>query len=157
MDGEFRPHFFGGVATVVARLFRLVNPDVALFGEKDFQQLQVIKKMVKEKSIPIKIIGVPIERDEYGLALSSRNVYLNDEEYKIAIQLNKVLKNMAGGHLNETAAIDKLLEIGFDKIDYCTARNSKTLGTENPDRVFAAVWLNKGLGKTRLIDNIKMK
>lgn len=152
LEGEFRPHFFDGVATVVARLLRGVNPDIALFGEKDFQQLQVIKKMVSEQKIPTKIIGVPTMRDENGLALSSRNIYLNSDEYKIAIQLNKILMGMANGALNAIESHKKLLTVGFDKIDYCTACNAETFMPDNPTRVFAAVWL----GQTRLIDNMAL-
>lgn len=152
LEGKFRPHFFDGVASVVARLLRAVNPDIALFGEKDFQQLQVIKKMVREENILTEIIGVPIVRDENGLALSSRNIYLSDDEYKIAVQLNVVLKELANGLIDEQTAYQKLLKSRFDKIDYCTCRNSETFTEENPNRVLAAAWI----GKTRLIDNMAM-
>ena len=153
LEGEFRPHFFDGVATVVARLLRAVKPDIAIFGEKDFQQLQVVMKMVQQENIYVEIIGAPIVRDENGLALSSRNLYLSDDEYKIAIQLNKILQEFADGKINETQANQKILAAGFDKIDYCTARNAETLESNNPNRVLVAVWL----GKTRLIDNMAMK
>ncbi len=149
LEGEHRPHFFDGVATVVARLFDKVKPDVALFGEKDFQQLQVIRQMTKNLNLPIEIIGVETVRDKNGLALSSRNIYLNEEEYKIATHLNKILKEMAQGNLDEAQAYKKLLDVGFDKIDYCTARDSETFETENPNRILVSVWL----GQTRLIDN----
>ena len=152
LEGEFRPHFFDGVVTVLHRMFILSKPDMAIFGEKDFQQLQVIKQMVQEQNIPVDIIGVPTMRDENGLALSSRNVYLNDDEYKIAIQLNKILTEMAEGKINESQAHKKLQGAGFNKIDYCTLRNSKNFLPENPTRVLAAVWI----GKTRLIDNIPL-
>lgn len=150
LEGEHRPHFFDGVATVVKRLFDLVKPDIALFGEKDFQQLQVIKQLVFKFNLPINIIGSHIVRDENGLALSSRNAYLSKEEYKIAIQLNKILKEIISSSLTEDQAKEKLLTVGFDKIDYCTARNAETFLPENPNRILAAVWL----GKTRLIDNM---
>ncbi len=153
LEGEFRPHFFDGVATVVARLLRLVNPTVALFGEKDFQQLQVIKKMVHQENIDVEIIGAPIMRDENGLALSSRNIYLSAEEYKTAIQLNKILGEVANDQLDESSATQKLLNVGFDKVDYCTVRNSETFELEPPNRVLAAVWL----GETRLIDNMAIR
>lgn len=152
LEGEFRPHFFDGVATVVARLLRAVNPDIALFGEKDFQQLQVVKKMIAQENIPVEIIGVPIVRDKNGLALSSRNAYLSADEYKIAIQLNVVLKELANGLIDEQAAQKKLLDSGFDKVDYCTDRNAETFKEENPNRVLAAAWI----GKTRLIDNMAL-
>ncbi len=152
LEGEFRPHFFDGVATVVARLLRKVKPDIAMFGEKDFQQLQVVKKMVIQENIEIEIIGVPIVRDENGLALSSRNAYLNEAEFKTAIQLNIILKEMADGSIDEKGAHEKILEAGFDKIDYCTVRNAKNFKQENPDRVLVAAWI----GKTRLIDNMPL-
>lgn len=150
LEGEFRPHFFDGVATVVKRLFDLVKPDIAMFGEKDFQQLQVIKAMVKQYNLPIEIIGAPIVRDENGLALSSRNAYLSSDEYKIAIQLNKIIKEMADNKIDENEAHQKLLNVGFDKVDYITARNGETFEPDTPTRILAAAWL----GKTRLIDNM---
>lgn len=150
LEGEHRPHFFDGVATVVARMLHLSKPDIAIFGEKDFQQLQVIRKMAQEQNIPTEIIGVPTMRDKNGLALSSRNSYLTEEEYQIAIELNGVLIKLAQHMITEQEAHNLLLDIGFDKVDYCTARNSQDFSPENPDRVLAAVWL----GKTRLIDNM---
>jgi pantoate--beta-alanine ligase len=150
LEGECRPHFFDGVATVVRRLFLAVEPDKAFFGEKDFQQLQVIKKLVRDYDFNIDIIGVPTVRDENGLALSSRNAYLNKEQYDVAVQLNKILKQLAAGDINEIQAREKLLRAGFDRVDYCTARNAETFLPDNPDRVLAAAWI----GGTRLIDNM---
>jgi len=150
LEGEFRPHFFDGVATVLHRMFTLSTPDFVMMGEKDFQQLQVTRAMTQQYFPNIKIISVPTMRDENGLALSSRNAYLNDKEYKIAIQLNIIMQQMAYGDINGEQAHQKLLNVGFDKIDYCTARNSETFGLENPDRVLIAAYL----GKTRLIDNM---
>ncbi|NQZ13785.1 MAG: pantoate--beta-alanine ligase [Alphaproteobacteria bacterium] len=151
LEGEFRPHFFDGVATVVSRLFKAVKPDMALFGEKDFQQLQVIRKMVKEHNVPVQIIGVETARDEDGLALSSRNAYLSKEEHQAAIKLNKILKDLAHGNIGEAIAHEMLLTAGFDKVDYCTLRNSATLQAEGLiDRALVAAWI----GKTRLIDNM---
>ncbi|HPF78801.1 MAG TPA: pantoate--beta-alanine ligase [Alphaproteobacteria bacterium] len=152
LEGEFRPHFFDGVATVVARLLRAVKPDVAMFGEKDFQQLQVVKKMVVQEGIPVDIIGVQIVRDHNGLALSSRNAYLSESDYESAIQLNQILVQLAQNMITEKEAVHLLLDSGFDKVDYCVQRNSETFGTENPNRVLAAAWI----GKTRLIDNMPM-
>ena len=153
LEGEFRPHFFDGVVSVVSRLFDAVQPDMAIFGEKDFQQLQVIRHMVKTQRRQIDIIGAPTVRDENGLALSSRNAYLSSEEYGIAIQLNKILQQISCGDVIEDQAREKLLNAGFDKVDYCTVRNAETFLPENPNRVLAATWL----GKTRLIDNMAMK
>ena len=140
LETDFRPHFFDGVVNVVSRLFDAAKPDTAVFGEKDFQQLQVIKEMVATHGFPIEIIGAPIARDDYGLALSSRNAYLSTEELKIARQLNVILREIAdNGEIEAGKA--KLLGLGFEKIDYIEKRW---------DRVLGAVWL----GKTRLIDNI---
>jgi len=137
LETEFRPHFFDGVCSVVHRLFELVKPDAAVFGEKDYQQLMVIREMVDAHAMGVEIIGAPIIRDEYGLALSSRNVYLSDEELDIARQLNFVLNSK-----NPTP--QALLEEGFDKVDYIEQRWG---------RVLAAAWL----GTTRLIDTIDLK
>lgn len=153
LEGEFRPHFFDGVATVVKRLFMAVQPDIALFGEKDFQQLQVIRKMVVQENLNIEIIGVAIARDDNGLALSSRNAYLSKDEYKVAIQLNKILIELSKGDITEDQAREKLIQVGFDKVDYCTKRNAKTFDVVDPERVLAAAWI----GKTRLIDNMAMR
>lgn len=140
LETQFRPHFFDGVVNVVHRLFNAVNPDIAVFGEKDFQQLQVIRDMVQTHGMGIGIIGAPIARDEHGLALSSRNAYLSDDELQIARQLNKTLHTAAQDKDLE-AARSTLLNAGFDKIDYIE---------ERWDRILAAAWL----GKTRLIDNV---
>lgn len=161
LEGEFRPTHFAGVSTVVARLLLLVGADKAYFGEKDYQQLQLIKQMAKDLAMPIEIIGVGIVREASGLALSSRNAYLSAEERPIADQLNVILKNMAtefkSGHpistIEKTAA-QKLIDIGFGKIDYITIRDAETLlpptAQTKSHRILAAAFL----GKTRLIDNI---
>lgn len=140
LEADFRPTHFEGVVNVVSRLFQAVQPDVAVFGEKDFQQLQVIREMVKTLGSDIEIIGAPIARDEYGLALSSRNMYLSDEERDIARQLNKIVYQATQDH--DTDKAEKALkEAGFDRVDYVAARWG---------RILAAAWL----GKTRLIDNM---
>ncbi|MCD8497965.1 MAG: pantoate--beta-alanine ligase [Alphaproteobacteria bacterium] len=141
LESDFRPHFFGGVVNVVERLFSQVTPDIAMFGEKDFQQLQVIAEMVQAYDMPIEIIGGPIARDSEGLALSSRNAYLSAEELQIARQMNKILRDAARGEITPPQAASKLLAAGFDKIDYVEKRWN---------RILAAAWL----GKTRLIDNM---
>ena len=163
LEGQFRPQFFDGVATVVAKLFLQVMPDKAFFGEKDYQQLQVIKRMVTDLNLPIDIIGVPTVRDkDSGLALSSRNAYLNPEELKIAQQLNIILLTMAekidaGFEMRdiESWAVAELKIRGFTKIDYCDIRDAATLqpsstGDKQEKRILAAAWI----GTTRLIDNI---
>ncbi|PCJ95862.1 MAG: pantoate--beta-alanine ligase [Zetaproteobacteria bacterium] len=142
LETVFRPHFFDGVVNVVSRLFTAVKPDIAVFGEKDFQQLQVIKEMVTKENLPIEIIGAPIIRDKDGLALSSRNTYLSESELLVARQLNKILTIASQSQDIETAKAS-LLSAGFDKIDYVEMRWN---------RVLAAAWI----GKTRLIDNISL-
>ncbi len=139
LEATFRPTHFDGVVNIVSRLFDAVKPDIAVFGEKDYQQLQVIKEMVETYNIPIEIIGAPIVRTDQGLALSSRNAYLSEDEIKIASTFNKILRN-ATQTKNLDKAKDELLSSGFDKIDYIEIRWNRVLG---------AAWL----GKTRLIDN----
>lgn len=140
LESIFRPTHFTGVLNVVYRLFNAVKPDVAIFGEKDYQQLQVIREMVKAYTMPIEIIGADIARDEHGLALSSRNAYLSDKQRNIARQLNVIIKEAIESN-DLHAAQDKILNAGFDKIDYIEKRWG---------RILVAVWL----GKTRLIDNM---
>ncbi len=159
LEGAQRPSHFDGVATVVSKLLLQSLPDIALFGEKDWQQLQVIKRMTADLNIPVKITGVPIVRDKNGLALSSRNAYLNEEQYKIACHLNKTLLAMAE-KLKEKETIDgvqqwgvaQLKQAGFDAIDYLEICDAATLGKPGigPLRILAAV----KCGKARLIDNI---
>ena len=143
LETDFRPHFFDGVVNVVHRLFKQVTPDVAIFGEKDYQQLQVIRESVDTVGIPVEIIGGPIIRDKHGLALSSRNAYLSDSELDTARMLNKTLKEVAHNKDFE-AAKDILITIGFDKVDYIEERWGRILG---------AAWIDK----TRLIDNVPVK
>jgi pantoate--beta-alanine ligase len=164
LEGERRPQFFGGVATVVAKLLIQVSPDVAVFGEKDYQQLQVIKRMARDLDLPARIIGAPTRRAEDGLALSSRNAYLSEDERAVAGRLNGILARMAlavgaGSAVNtaEAIAADALMAAGFSSIDYIEVRHAETLASlgpgpigDAPARVLAAVWL----GKTRLIDNM---
>lgn len=142
LESISRPHFFDGVCSVVSTLFDHVQPDTAVFGEKDFQQLQVLREMVEMQNRKIEIIGAPTIRDEHGLALSSRNAYLSNEETDIARQFNVVLRNARIGIVSHETIGQELLNIGFTKIDYIEKRW---------DRILAAAWL----GKTRLIDNIE--
>ncbi|MEA3044822.1 MAG: pantoate--beta-alanine ligase [Sphingomonadales bacterium] len=161
LDGAARPGHFDGVATVVARLFEQVKPDVALFGEKDYQQLLVIRQMVRDLALPVEIVGVPTQRDADGLALSSRNAYLSDEERLAARTLPRALGEAAqaiadGGNVAE--AIDKvrarLEAAGFESIDYVELRDAETLlpmtMLDRPARLLAAA----RIGRTRLIDNL---
>jgi pantoate--beta-alanine ligase len=161
LEGEFRPGFFTGVATVVSKLLLQVLPDVAIFGEKDYQQLQVIRRMVADLFLPVRIEGAPTVREPDGLALSSRNAYLSAEERRVAPALNAVLRRVAERATSPEAAasavesaVADLLAAGFSKVNYLTVRDAATLaawaGPPRPARVLAAVWL----GRTRLIDNV---
>jgi pantoate--beta-alanine ligase len=161
LEGIFRPHFFAGVTTVVAKLFHQVQPDIALFGEKDWQQLQVVTKMVADLNLAVTIIGIPTRRESDGLAMSSRNAYLGAAERVIAPALKSALNKVAVQAVQDPSnlgqAIDTakngLLAAGFTSIDYLEACHSGTLAPwqcGDPLRILAAVWL----GKTRLIDNV---
>jgi pantoate--beta-alanine ligase len=162
-DGRFRPGHFQGVATVVAKLLLQASPDVACFGEKDYQQLHVVKRVVRDLDIPVRIEGVPTVREADGLALSSRNLYLSPEERRLAPTLYRVLRETAarleGGEEAPAAlavAVAMLERTGFAKIDYVEACDAETLApldrADRPGRLLAAVWL----GKTRLIDNVPL-
>lgn len=159
--GASRPIHFGGVATVVAKLFNLAQPDVAVFGEKDWQQLVIIRRMTADLDLPVEIIGVPTVREADGLAMSSRNGYLSAEERAIAPTLHAVLQAMAEqwrtgerdyGALENTAKA-RLAAAGF-RPDYVEIRRADDLQRPESDdaalRIFAAAWL----GRARLIDNL---
>ena len=159
-----RPGFFDGVGTVVTKLLIQTLPDIAIFGEKDYQQLLIIKRLARDLDIPTKIIGAPTIREIDGLAVSSRNVYLSPTHRETAPSIFKVLKTTAtaialgdDASLAAKKAHDDLVLAGFSKIEYFEARHSETLepikDTRNPGRLFAAVWL----GSTRLIDNLEIK
>jgi pantoate--beta-alanine ligase len=148
----------------VSRLFDQVRPDIALFGEKDYQQLAVIRQMVRDLELAIEIIGVPTQRDADGLALSSRNAYLTDEERQTARALPRALGEAAaaiqrGGDVGEAlaAAKERLAKAGFDPIDYVELRDAETLAPvtalERPARLLAAA----RIGRTRLIDNLAVE
>lgn len=160
LETDFRPHFFGGVTTVVTKLFNQVAPDLALFGEKDFQQLAVIRQMVRDLDMDLEIAGVPTVREPDGLALSSRNAYLTTVERSIAPALHAAIRRLAAEApttpdlaASERSTRDTILGAGFAKVDYVAVRDAATLGPYAPDRpgrVLAAAWL----GRTRLIDNV---
>lgn len=163
LEGEFRPHFFGGVATVVSKLLLQALPDAAFFGEKDYQQLQVIKRMTRDLDIPVEIVGCATVRESDGLAMSSRNAYLSADERRIAARLNLVLHDAikaarAGEPIAaaEAEASRHLLAAGFTSVDYIAIRDAETLAPitdlTRPARILAAAWL----GKTRLIDNMSV-
>ncbi len=162
--GKYRPGHFEGVATIVAKLFNLVQPDIAVFGQKDYQQLKVIEQMVQHLQFPIEIIGASTVREEDGLAMSSRNQYLNEAERIVAPELYRELLHIKAAIESgatdfselEIKATTQLTETGF-KPDYISVRNARTL--ENPKSprdslvILGAAWL----GDTRLIDNIVIK
>jgi pantoate--beta-alanine ligase len=160
-EGEARPGHFDGVATVVAKLLCAVRPDIALFGEKDFQQLAVIRRMALDLQLGIEVLGVPTVRDEDGLALSSRNAYLSPEERSNAVELPRALNEAAeaisSGLLVSdalAAAKARLTRAGFSRIDYVALVNALTIEpleqAGGPMRLIAAALI----GRTRLIDNI---
>ena len=153
--GDTRPVHFAGVATVVTKLLLQVSPDAALFGEKDYQQLQVIKRLVRDLDIPVRVIGVPTVREADGLALSSRNAYLSPEERRRAATLYRVLCAVAAGRATTDAARADLLQAGFTSVDYLEIRDAETLepAALSPSaRVIGAAWM----GATRLIDNVSV-
>lgn len=161
LETDFRPHFFQGVATVVLKLLNQAAPDFALFGEKDYQQLCVVRQFVRDLDVPTQILGMPTTREADGLALSSRNAYLSPAERGIAPELYRTICDVAAAAPAENvealsaAAISRLTEKGFTKVDYVEVRDAGTLGPFVPDsgrpgRVLAAAWL----GRTRLIDNV---
>ena len=163
LEGQFRPAMFGGVALVVTKLFNQVQPDVAVFGEKDYQQLMVVRRFTRDLDLPIEIVGVATTRDASGLALSSRNAYLSDAELATARRLNVVLAEAGARAASgaaiaqvETQAADALVQAGFERVDYVAIRRAEDLGVfdrgavDAPARILAAAWL----GKTRLIDNL---
>jgi pantoate--beta-alanine ligase len=173
LEDKFRPHFFGGVTTVVGKLLMQCAPDFAMFGEKDYQQLKVVTRLVRDLDLPSKIIGVPTVREKDGLALSSRNAYLSADERAAAPTLNRVLKDCAT-RIESVAREDgrerrfagELLAQVLDEggaaieragfaLDYLEARNAETLrpvtsAKDGPIRLLVAA----RIGKTRLIDNI---
>ncbi len=164
--GRSRPGHFTGVATVVAKLFNIVQPDVAVFGEKDFQQLQIIRQMVKDLDFPIEIVGAPIYREPDGLAMSSRNTYLSVEERKIATCLFKalqkarelVISGKAKGPKELESVIEEyILNHPFTKIDYVFIGDPDTLVPKDELKGPLLIALAVFVGKTRLIDNMVIR
>ena len=161
LDGPFRPGHFAGVATIVTKLLLQALPDAAFFGEKDYQQLQVVKRLARDLNVPVRIEPVPTFREADGLAMSSRNVYLSPVERAIAPTLNRVLREAAAALGRGEAAAPavararaELAQAGFTKVDYVEAVDADTLKpvdhASGPVRVAGAAWL----GTTRLIDNV---
>lgn len=161
LESDFRPHFFAGVAIVVAKLLNQAGADFAVFGEKDYQQLQVVTRMAADLNIPTRIVGAPIVREPDGLAMSSRNAYLSPVQRAIAGKLNLVMKDVIervrrGDTPDHATAFGfgELLAAGFDKVDYIELRDAASLepvhDLTRPARLLAAVHV----GATRLIDNM---
>jgi pantoate--beta-alanine ligase len=161
LETDFRPHFFGGVATVLTKLFLQCAPDLVTFGEKDYQQLLVVKRLVQDLDLGITVRGVPTVREGDGLALSSRNAYLSSEQRTVAASLNRILHETGNRAKSgifipqaEAEGAAQLLNAGFERIDYVAIRDAETLQPlreiTRPARVLAAA----RIGSVRLIDNM---
>ena len=164
LESEARPHFFHGVATVVAKLLLQALPDVAVFGEKDYQQLLVIRRLVADLDLQVEILGAPIVRETDGLALSSRNAYLSDADRARAPALARTIAEVArraeGGEAVAEATAwggAALREAGFDPVDYLAVRDAGDLGPADLSKGPARVLVAAKLGQTRLIDNWPVK
>ena len=161
LEGEFRPTHFAGVATIVLKLFNIVGPDIAFFGQKDFQQVAVIRQMVKDLNVPVHIAVCPIVRDPDGLALSSRNVYLSAEERETALTINRTLSyvecQIKDGQNDAFEVVTEmrqmLIDGGVSSIDYAAVVNPETLESSDPIELPVALLIAVYVGKTRLIDN----
>lgn len=163
LEDTYRPHFFGGVATVVGKLFNQCRPDFALFGEKDYQQLKVITRMAKDLDMRVKVVGVPTVREADGLAMSSRNAYLSADERHTATALIRAMKT-AAAQIRQNGRIEAALKAGREAItqagfvlDYLDVRHAESLAPvksvkDGPLRMLVAA----KIGRTRLIDNIKV-
>src|SRR5688572_6085915 len=160
--GEFRPGHFEGVATVVAKLFHIVDPDVAIFGEKDFQQLTVIRRMVADLCLRVEVVGAPTVRESDGLAMSSRNQYLDEQQRRLAPsiyrQLQQAVEALKSG-AREFARIEGTGRAALDgagfRTDYFSIRDAGTLAPASPDTRHFVVLAAARLGKARLIDNLQ--
>jgi pantoate--beta-alanine ligase len=164
LDGEFRPGHFEGVSTIVATLFHIVEPDVAIFGEKDFQQLTIIRRMVADLCMAVEIVGAPTVRDSDGLAMSSRNQYLTSAERQVAPRIYQTLRaaaNRLQAGDTEFSSIERTgveaLAKGGMKPDYFSVRRAQDLGAPAPDTKHLVVLTAARLGKARLIDNIQVR
>jgi pantoate--beta-alanine ligase len=159
--GKSRPGHFDGVATVVCKLFNIVEPDIAIFGEKDFQQLAIIRQMVKDLNFPVQIYSVPIVREQDGLAMSSRNSYLSSEQralapklYKVLCEIREAIQVGETGYVNLiTSYLARLTEMGFEP-DYLSVVRAKDLCPAKSGDHELVIMLAARLGKTRLIDNV---
>ena len=165
IEGEFRPEFFRGVATVVLKLFNLVQPDIAVFGEKDFQQLLIIRRLVEDMCLPIEIIGGPTGREGNGLAMSSRNAYLNEQErdksrlFSASLAEFRYQIEAGNGFAEAQADCVKTLQDSNFAVDYVTLRETSCLDVVSESDIIKGkeliILAAVKLGKTRLIDNLK--
>ena len=165
LDADFRPGHFDGVATVVTKLLNQVAPDVALFGQKDYQQLCVIRRVVADLDMNTRIVGVPTVREADGLAMSSRNAYLSETERKAAVQINRILRHSASVLKHESRPLDEtlekaqqlLLDAGFRSVDYVKLCDSKTLAILDAYKPGSRLLMAGTLGTTRLIDTLAVE
>lgn len=161
LESDMRPHFFAGVGLVVTKLLLQTLPDVAIFGEKDYQQLLVIRRLVRDLDIPVEIIGGQIIREADGLAMSSRNSYLSPDQRAIAGRLNHVLRELAEASdppdIAEAAARQALLEAGFSEVDYACIRDAETLAAPDKQTTRRRALIAARLGDIRLIDNMQAR
>ncbi len=161
--GEFRPGHFEGVATIVAKLFHIVDPDVAIFGEKDFQQLTIIRRMVADLCLRVEIVGAPTVREADGLAMSSRNQYLTPEDRRAAPTIYRQLQQAVGGARGPACATSRAsrapgaprCEAAGFRTDYFSVRDARTLAPAQPDTRHFVVLTAARIGKARLIDNLQ--
>ncbi len=164
LEGEARPTHFDGVATIVAKLLIAAQPDCAVFGEKDYQQLLTIRRMTRDLALPVEILGGPILREHDGLAMSSRNIYLTPDECVSAGQLNVILRETAtavasGANILSATkeATVHLLDLGFSQVDYLTVRDTETLAPIDTIAKPARILVAAKIGKPRLLDNMAVE
>ena len=161
LESDERPHFFGGVALIVCKLLTQSQTDMAIFGEKDYQQLMVIRRMAADLDLPVEIVSGPIIREPDGLAMSSRNVYLSAAQRPIAGELNLILKKLADSTLPpseaEAEAHEALLAAGFSSVDYAVLRDAANLGAIDETTTQRRALITARLGDVRLLDNMKAR
>jgi pantothenate synthetase (EC 6.3.2.1) len=161
LEGTFRPGHFDGVCTVVTKLFNIVKPDKAFFGEKDYQQLKIIQKLVKDLNLDIEIVPIPTKREEDGLAMSSRNAYLNQEERRRASSIYRFLLKAKEAFEKGIKDTDKIIEyakavLDVDAIDYIKIVDKETLEEKTTPSKYDRILIAVRIGSTRLIDNVEI-
>jgi len=161
LEGAFRPGHFDGVCTVVTKLFNIVKPDKAFFGEKDYQQLKIIQKLVKDLNLDIEIVPIPTKREEDGLAMSSRNAYLNQEERRRASSIYRFLLKAKEAFEKGIKDADKIIEyakavLDVDAVDYIKIVDKETLEEKTTPSKYDRILIAVRIGSTRLIDNVEI-